>query len=155
MWTTIRLHDAKPEFATVQAKTQTSASPLTQESYLFTDPPLIGKSMNLGATFETLQIIYSIYQPKILVIPEANPQRKSLSPAPDPNDRNFGWPNETMSALGWIDTVVRVLQIGLRAFPVEEVYVHFYRWARDEWDLSKREDIRNGLIEIARMAHRT
>jgi len=149
----IRERKAWVEFATVQLKTQTSASPLIQERYRFTHPPLANESMNLGASIRALSIFYKYLTPGVLVIPEANPQRKTTSPSFREDDKHYGWPDDTLSAIGWIDSAVRILEIALHAFPIREVYIHVYRWARDEWAIKYREDIKDGLIQVARMAY--
>jgi hypothetical protein len=150
----LNLSGTRPEFLTVQLKTQTSASPLVQEQYLFTDPPLTGKSMNLGASIEALRLLYRHLSTGILVVPEMNPQRKTTSPAFRPDDRDYGWTGDSLAATGWVLTTIQILQVALRAFPIREVYLHVYRWARDEWAIKQREDIKDGLIQIAKLAHR-
>ncbi len=150
----IQRRGARIEFATAQLKTQTSAPPLEQEPYRFSDPPLVGESMNLGATFKALGVFYRHIAPPVLVIPEANPQRKTLSPLFLAEDRHYGWADDPRSVAGWIDASVRVLLIALRAFPIREAYVHAYRWARDEWEIRSRGDIQDAIIRIARQIHR-
>jgi hypothetical protein len=153
MANSIRERGARIEFATVQAKTQTSAPPEEQEAYRFSHPPLKGKPMNLGATAEALRVFYKHLAPPIVLIPEANPQRKTLSASFDASDRNYGWTDDPSAAGRWIESTVRILYDSLRDLPVREAFIHFYRWSRDAWAIQHRGDIQSAIVKTARAVH--
>ena len=142
------IQSTRIEAIAVQLKTQTSAHPALQEPHTFTDPPLTGKSMNFGAAFELLHSIFPPHKPKAILIPECNPQRKSLSPTPNPHDTHYGWPDDPVAAQHWIHAALYTAELLSRSLHNIPIYLHFYRWSRDAWAIRLRPDIHHTLLSL-------
>lgn len=124
-------------FYTFHLKTQWVDDILALESVRFTDPPLSGESMNFGLPLKLMFYTIRRQWAKPVVFGEVNPIRKVTQMNFEMNPSLYGWPDSPSLAHQFMRQTMGLMRILEPLIAPHPIFVIFYRWARDEWQLRK------------------